>query len=618
MSFEADDKHVYDLFTKRCYGTPRNQRQYVWNKRNWQELFDDVLLVATGKEATHFIGSIVLYKENDRKNGISYFTIVDGQQRIISLTIFLASVAFCLHCYEFDDEFRGTKQYLFTRDDLNQETMVIKSEQYIALERIITGLFSISPNMAKCFETVALVKQYSRNNKNLAAAFVFFINSIYKHIEESTLSPIQVLLNLRTAITDNLLYVDITASSEEDAYTIFEILNARGSALEGHELLKNFILRGIRPDGDVDTAKTTWSEIESLLGNNIERFVKHYATHKYRTSVQEGVSDYKLIRDSNKGIPTVPLLDDIYQKSIYYNRLLSPSQSEESANCSNVEFKVYAFFKKHRQEQIRLILLSLIHQYELGHLSQEKYEETLLFLYDFFICYTIIGQENSNKITNAIYKNSSILENHYSDSALECFISELKNKLPSKEVFLKAFSNLGWSHHAGYYDDDRNKERVQVVLEVLERYKCASKQCAAFTIEHILDDTNSPENGIIGNLIPLEDSLNSRCNGKDFASKLKIYETSMFHTARNIAQRYAGKSTIDINERTNIMALDFYDHILKSSICSVQKNTNDTKIRKQGIETKSTIKKTIGNMMKNANQSMSENDLPDVQQLSFL
>ncbi|MED9977520.1 MAG: DUF1524 domain-containing protein, partial [Faecalibacterium sp.] len=232
--------------------------------------------------------------------------------------------------------------------------------------------------------------------------------------------------------------------------------------------------------------------------------------------------------------------------------------------------------------------------------------------------YTIIGQENSNKITNAIYKNSSILENHYSDSALECFISELKNKLPSKEVFLKAFSNLGWSHHAGYYDDDRNKERVQVVLEVLERYKCASKQCAAFTIEHILDDTNSPENGIIGNLIPLEDSLNSRCNGKDFASKLKIYETSMFQTARNIAQRYAGKSTIDINERTNIMALDFYDHILKSSICSTQKNTDDIKMRKQSLENKSTIKETIGNMMKKANHSTPENDLPDVQQLSFL
>ena len=66
--------------------------------------------------------------------------------------------------------------------------------------------------------------------------------------------------------------------------TIFEILNARGSALEGHELLKNFIMRGIKPDGNIDSAKVTWEEIERLLGNNSERFVKHYATHKYRTS----------------------------------------------------------------------------------------------------------------------------------------------------------------------------------------------------------------------------------------------------------------------------------------------------------------------------------------------
>lgn len=85
MSFEAHDYPAYQLFTRRCYGTPRNQRQYVWNRRNWQELFDDVILVATQKEPTHFIGSIVLYREKDRKNGVSYFTIVDGQQRIGTL-----------------------------------------------------------------------------------------------------------------------------------------------------------------------------------------------------------------------------------------------------------------------------------------------------------------------------------------------------------------------------------------------------------------------------------------------------------------------------------------------------------------------------------------------------
>ena len=59
---------------------PRNQRRYVWTRRNWQELLDDILLVENGTEKTHFIGSIVLYCEKDRENGISHYTIIDGQQ----------------------------------------------------------------------------------------------------------------------------------------------------------------------------------------------------------------------------------------------------------------------------------------------------------------------------------------------------------------------------------------------------------------------------------------------------------------------------------------------------------------------------------------------------------
>lgn len=175
MSFEAHDYPAYQLFTRRCYGTPRNQRQYVWNRRNWQELFDDVILVATQKEPTHFIGSIVLYREKDRKNGVSYFTIVDGQQRIISLTIFLASIAFWLRCHEADNEFHGTRQYLFTRDDSNNESIVIKSEQYLSLERIVCGIFSAPVNKIQNYDIAALVKRYASNpkDKNLVSAFSF-------------------------------------------------------------------------------------------------------------------------------------------------------------------------------------------------------------------------------------------------------------------------------------------------------------------------------------------------------------------------------------------------------------------------------------------------------------
>lgn len=94
MSFEAHDYPAYQLFTRRCYGTPRNQRQYVWNRRNWQELFDDVILVATQKEPTHFIGSIVLYREKDRKTEFLTLQLWMVNSELFHLPYFLLVLPF--------------------------------------------------------------------------------------------------------------------------------------------------------------------------------------------------------------------------------------------------------------------------------------------------------------------------------------------------------------------------------------------------------------------------------------------------------------------------------------------------------------------------------------------
>lgn len=240
-----------------------------------------------------------------------------------------------------------------------------------------------------------------------------------------------------------------------------------------------------------------------------------------------------------------------------------------------------------------------------------------MFLYDFLICYTIIGQENSNKITNAIYRYASVLENNYSDEALQRFIYALLEKLPSKENFKKEFSSLGWSHHGGYYSDERNKERVQIILGILERYKSTSNQCAEFTIEHIPDDKDSPENGSIGNLIPLESDLNSRCRGKSFSEKLELYKKSSFQTARNIATNYAQKSSIDIEGRAERMADEFYKSILKFKISTNKNESADTPSCKEKVENNSSAKQTIGVLIQNAKQVRLEDSEPDFQQLSF-
>ena len=72
------------------------------------------------------------------------------------------------------------------------------------------------------------------------AAFKFYLQKIENEIQKSKKKPINYLKILRETIVNKILYVSIIASSEEDACTVFEILNARGSVLEDHELLKKF------------------------------------------------------------------------------------------------------------------------------------------------------------------------------------------------------------------------------------------------------------------------------------------------------------------------------------------------------------------------------------------
>jgi hypothetical protein len=73
------------------------------------------------------------------------------------------------------------------------------------------------------------------------------------------------------------------------------------------------------------------------------------------------------------------------------------------------------FFKVKKFEQFRPIILSLIHQKELEKIDNEKYELALKYIYTFFVCYTIIGEEKSNKLEDVVFKYASLLENEYSD-----------------------------------------------------------------------------------------------------------------------------------------------------------------------------------------------------------
>ena len=563
MAFDAHEERVMELFGRKIYSIPRNQRRYVWNKDNWQELFEDVLAVVRGALPSHFIGSIVL-KTDPMINGLPQYSVIDGQQRTITLSILFTSIMFWMKKNGMDDDFNGTMPYVIAKDDKNRDVTMVTAESNGSLESIIRAIVSLNEETVKKATVTSIVEGNLLNkaDKNIGDAFKFYLNAISDLYESENKDP-QILINLRNAVRD-ITFINITATTEEDSYTIFEILNARGLDLEDHELLKNYIMRYIQPETNRDKAKVAWSQIEAKLGHtNLKGFVRHYTMHRYgeyRSKTE--TSDYKIIQDRNRGKDTTILLRDLERKAEYYLKLVAPVKNGDNQNCSELEYRIYSFFKKKRQKQMRPVLLSLITKVSEGELSKELYESTISFLYNFFVCYNIIGEENSNRLTDTVNKYAAIINRDCSETTINRFVDDLRKKLPSESMFINAFKNVGWSHHDSIYEGDKNKTRVQTVLEIFERY-CNHGNCIEdFTIEHVLPDSIDSANGQIGNLIPLEEKLNGRCNDKAIEDKLAIYAESSYASARMFSKRFQ-EVDFEPEKRTEYLAKLFYEKVLK-------------------------------------------------------
>lgn len=560
MAFTAEQEQILSLFNRNIYSVPRNQRRYVWTRKNWEELYDD-LIYSIDIKRNHFIGSFVLHKE-ERFNGLPVYTIIDGQQRIITLTIILAAVLYWMKVRKLKDDFEGTKPYVVAKDNKGKEYVMVTSQFDLSLKTLIEHIIRNDYGDLKDITLNAFletIKIGDQNDKNIIAAFRYFVTKILE--TEDFNKKDNFLIDLRDAVT-LVSYISIISDSEEDSYLIFEILNARGTELEDYELLKNFIMRYLMPEKTRDDAKKIWYDLEHDLGKNISKFVKHYATHKCRYK-DKSMSEYKIISNTFKHSDKEELLEDLRLKANYYLKIVDPQN-----NCKRgtAEYKLFSFFKKRRLEQIRPVLLSVIHQHLIGKIDDDQYDQLLNFIYNFYVCYNTIGEESSNKLTNIIFKYSEKIENSYSDSLLIDFVNDLKEKLPARNNFINSFKNLGYSKKPGYYEGGSNKARVQTVLEVLERYLNNGICLENFTIEHVLDDSESKLNGQIGNLLLLEENINNNLSGKGYSQKIKAYRNSNYKTTRKFAERFSNRASFDIEKRTEYLAELFYDKILEFDI----------------------------------------------------
>lgn len=561
MSYSAEQKTIRDLFNSQLYRIPRNQRKYVWNKDNWEDLYLDVEY-ATIHDLSHFIGSIVFLRNKNKVAGLPSFTVIDGQQRIFTLTIFLASIMFLMKKYQLKNDYFGTEKYLFAKDDKNEIHNIFHSSYHIGLEKILSGLFDLefsSSNQISSFININITDK--KRDKPIIEAFTYFCNKIDNFIELHN-NDVSCITLLRDGII-NIEYVRIEATTEEDSYTIFEILNARGQNLADHELLKNYVMRYIQPKEKVDSVRQEWESMEKELGKGINKYLLHYLIHKYKIDDVDRKDSYKAIKKYVKSNEIEKFYKDFILKAQYYSKIYNPilKDSDDNEVCSKLEYDIFQFFKSKKQEQFRPVILSLMHQKDLGKLTEDDYNKALIFIKKFFICYTLIGKEKSNTITSLVAGYANKLEIQFSSDLMNSFYQSFKDRIPNEEWFKKVFSTIGYSNYFKFYMEAKEAEKARLVLDVYEEY-LGNQNINDFTVEHIFPDSQREENSNIGNLLPLEKELNEKCNNLPIKEKIKYYKQSEFKSVKRFISRFESDlSKYTIENRRKHLAEDFYKMI---------------------------------------------------------
>lgn len=246
---------------------PPFQRDYSWKKSQWEELWGDIANLAAEPES-HYLGYLILQGEKATQHS---FNIVDGQQRLTTLSLLMLAIISILHQIggkENADEL--LRRYIIT---INASTL--KPDLKLALNRKNMPAYS---SIAQNLKPLA-GKKVSSSVKNLSSCFKFFQSELKKlpFCQEDNKSHSKHLAKLGIDIGDRLLFTEIISTPEADEYRLFETLNSRGVGLSVADLLKNHLFSKIcsKPPSqkEADSLEDEWRAIERNAGK--EDFLKN-------------------------------------------------------------------------------------------------------------------------------------------------------------------------------------------------------------------------------------------------------------------------------------------------------------------------------------------------------
>ena len=459
------------LNTSRQFIVPIFQRNYSWQKSQYEQLWFDILRASKFKEKqNHFIGSIVYIDMGTPAGRPQQLLLIDGQQRLTTISILLCAIKDYVQKFNLETNLinlaKIKNQFLYNSDEIDEDRYklllnVQDKETYIKL--IDNTIFTVNKpatNIIKCYEFFYeriedFIKQYGQ------------IDEIYAGIFKLSL-------------------VSISLDKDSDnPQMIFESMNSTGKDLSQTDLLRNYLLMDLTPEKQTRLYKTYWKPMEELFGediykndvNKFDYFIRDFLTLKSDTgyickinNVYENFKRYYLDNNCEK----FAVLKDLFTYAKYYACIDLLQEKDD-------ELKLYwQEFKKLDSHVVYPFLLKLYDDYSRQILIKEDFKKILQVVISYLwrraICE--IPTNSLSKTFATLYQ--AVDKDDYVNSVIKAFVFkssykrfpsdyEVREKLQTKDIY--------------------HFRLRKYLLEALENYyhkEPIDLNTANYTIEHIM------------------------------------------------------------------------------------------------------------------------------------
>lgn len=560
-----DEQSYEDLFRDSDQiHIPIFQRSYIWKKREFDYLIRDIAQIQENVERTQFLGAIVAY-ERPRPRGIvgrlRELDIVDGQQRLLTLYMFVMAIVEVSASYDRDYANETVQEFLLLqpRRGLEINTRIVPAFDDRSQFRILWDRLNTPDVLQEQFRTNTphppspsgtttgnMIEQYYR--------ILRYIKDNWPINQEERLVYLQ---RLQETITGNLSFVHLKLTDASVAMKIFERLNFRGVKVGIEDLVRNEVFSRCedQPTQASTVFHNNWRPFIDGFDNQPSGFFFPYCLiHNSNITKSEL---FTALRETWDRLSPIEIINHMkpYQKPY-----MAIDQGVNNYQQDDVKRNIGRLYRINSPSSIYPFIMSILHNFESEQLSQDLCLKFLHFTEAFLVRRAILGFEPTG--LHSLYKGLWGTINP--DPTLQKYIAEIDSRStihrPSDEEVKEAVKNRPLA-----------KSRIcHYLLVEYDKSLPGDNPGDSATIEHVLPDTypsTGPWNEFfterehkdlkdtLANLLPLSNPLNSSIQQSPYQNKRHRYlMESMFKAPRRVANTYTEWTLESIHTRAEEIA----------------------------------------------------------------